>query len=78
MICVDVNSAGVVTALSVQPADMSLCRFVLSTPQESQSPFYLTIDDAELIGAQILGVWALAWAFKQIASAISIGAENED
>lgn len=66
MRCVAVDGAGAVVDVVPQPADLTTCTLVLVSPGElTPSPFLMGIDDAGLIGVAVIGLWSLAWAFRQ-------------
>ena len=55
---------------------------VVLTPAEyaamSQSPFNLSPEDGAAVGAAVVGVWAIAWAFRALYSVLRDGGEVSD
>jgi len=57
---------GAVVDIDPQPTDVTTCTLILVSPTEViASPWLLEPDDAGLISVAIIGLWALAWAFRQ-------------
>lgn len=69
--------------LALDPAvtDVSACAYVVQSGTDSawQDLANMSISDAQVIGAYVGGVWAIAWGFKAIAKSFltSQGNENE-
>lgn len=66
----------------VPVADSPCTSFVLVTPAEyesmSSNPFRLSLQDASLIAAAILGVWGIAVCWRELATFIRGGTTGED
>lgn len=66
MICAHIV-AGALVVDDPQPATYEACTVVLPSGVEiGASPFFLSVSDASLVGAAIVGVWGVAWAFKAL------------
>ncbi len=71
-VCVQVDGAGVVSVVQPQPADMSTCSHVIQSSAEYlNNPLALSVEDGQVIGYSILLVWALAYAARLAANAIT-------
>ncbi|MBC3871919.1 hypothetical protein [Undibacterium oligocarboniphilum] len=58
--------------------DLQLCQYVLQTGAEvGNSLTTLTPAQGTEISMYVMGVWAVAWGFKQVAKTLSMGSENE-
>ena len=44
----------------------------------SQSPFNLSPEDGAAVGAAVVGVWGIAWAFRALYSVLRDGGEVSD
>jgi hypothetical protein len=67
--------------VGVDPAitDLSTCAYVVETGGEFSlgSLMNLSPDDALVISVAVAGLWAVAWAFKQVIHAVNLnGNEN--
>lgn len=79
MLCVEQDISGAIVATSPQPADVTLCPLVLvSGPESASSPWALTPEQGSEIGGAILAVWGLAYVFRVVARALSIGNESKE
>lgn len=66
----------------VPVADSPCTSYVLVTPAEyetmSGNPFRLSINEASLIAAAILGVWGIAACWRELAAFVRGGTTGED
>lgn len=77
MLCVNVNRSGEIVAVTPQPESFSDCSYVIvSGAYISNSPFSLTIEQAQQIGGAILLLWGVAFGIRSIARII-IHSEKE-
>jgi len=59
--------------------DLKACGYVLQSGAEvGNSPLYLSPSQGVEISVAIMGVWAIAWGFKQVVKVLSSGdSQNE-
>jgi hypothetical protein len=73
--CVVIDGGGVVTASAADPCP----GFVVLTPTEYgsflASPFSLSAEDGATVSIAIIGVWAVAFAFRALAKALHTDGE---
>lgn len=68
MICVAVDSNGVLYAVEPQPVSVIECGLVVSSGAAAvASPFHLTVEEGAQIGFAVLLIWALAYGFRLLA-----------
>lgn len=79
MLCVTTDAGGAVVLVDPQPVDLTTCASVLVSGSDAiNSPFALTPEQGSEIGGAILGVWAVAYVFRVIIRAFSIGDESKE
>jgi hypothetical protein len=78
--CVDItqNPDGSLRLEPSSSTDLQACPYVLQSGAEvGNSPLYLTPSQGVEISVAVIGVWAIAWGFKQVAKVFSSGDSNE-
>lgn len=80
MICIQQNlTTGALEVMNPQPVDASTCVMVLSSGSDAVNvPWSLSVEDASLVSASIIGVWGLAWAFKALILTLKGNSQNEE
>lgn len=67
MLCVTTTPDGTLAVLNPQPVEATACTLVVLSPSEAASPFNLSLEAGTAIGVAILGVFAVAATFREIA-----------
>lgn len=74
MFCVQVDGSGYLVAVDPQPTEVSACTLVVTSGADAlNSPFALSPEQGSQVGGAILGVWAVAYVFRIVIRALSIG-----
>lgn len=79
MICLQQNADNTLSVITPQPTTTTACTLVAVSPNEiGASPFALTLEEAQLIAASILGCWAIGFIFRELARVLTSGDETNE
>jgi hypothetical protein len=77
--CVEVDAVtGDLRLVDPPPVDAYSCSMVVGSASEFASPLVqMSEADGLSIAAMIMGIWAIAWGFRQVADVLSSGETSE-
>lgn len=79
MQCLTIGEGGALVVQNPQPADLSACEMVVLSGSEAMgNPFALSAEEGATISVAIIGVWAVAFAFRALIQTLSVKGSNHE